>query len=103
MVIYKNMKAMVHSLDCDTDSFHNVSIYIIICLDYELGTSVDLTKEKENGFTSKKIWSKRYPAEIMTGTDCTGDLTLLTNTLPQVAGCIGLNVNANKIEFICFR
>ena len=49
----------------------------------------------------------------MTDADYADDLALLTNTsaqvksllhnLEQAAGSIGLNVNANKTEFMCFE
>ena len=62
MILYKNMKAMVHSSDRDTDFFDIFSgvlpgdtltpYLFILCLDYTLETSIDLIKE--NDFTLKK-------------------------------------------------
>ena len=58
-MLYKNMKAMVHSPDGYTNFFDivaavllgdkSVSYLFIICLDYVLQTSIDLIKE--NCFT----------------------------------------------------
>ena len=69
--------------------------------------------KKENGFTLKKAKSRWYPAETITDADYIDDLTLLANTSAQdksllhrqeqAAGGIGLNMNANKIEFMCFK
>ena len=62
---------------------------------------------------NKKHRSKWYPAETMTAADYADDLVLLANTpdqtksllhsLKQAAGGIGLNLNANKTEFMCFK
>ena len=83
----------------------------IICLDYELRTSVDLMKE--NGFTLAKARSRRYPARTITDADYTDDIALLANTpaqaesllhsLERVAGGVGLHVNADKTKFMCFN
>ena len=82
----------------------------IICLNYELQTSVHLMKE--NGFTLKKARSRRYPAQT-TDANYADDITLLANTptqaesllhnLEQAAGGIGLHVNAGKTEYMCFN
>ena len=73
--------------------------------------SIDLIKE--NGFTLKKTRSRQYPAETMTDADYTDDLVLLTSTpvqaksqlhsLEQAERSISLYVNADKLEFICFK
>ena len=75
MILYKDMKNIVHSPDGDTDYFDIVTIVLkgdalapflfIICLDYILQTSIDLMKE--NGFTLKKARCKQYPVEIISG------------------------------------
>ena len=59
MMVNKNMKAMVHSLDGDTDigigvlQGDTLALYMFItCLDYILQRSIYLIKE--NGFTLKK-------------------------------------------------
>ena len=73
MMLHKNTKAMIYSLDGETDFFDIVTVVLqgdtlalymfIICLDHELRTSVNLMKE--NGFTLKKskkqtIFRKNY-------------------------------------------
>ena len=78
-------------------------IYSIICLDYVLQTSIDLTKE--NGSTLQKVRSRRI--------DYADDIALLTNTptqaksllhcMKQGAGGIGLNMNADKTEYMCIN
>ena len=65
----------------------------------------------QNGFTFAKARSRRYPAQMIT--DYTDDMVLLANTptqvesqlhsLEQAAGGIGLYVNADKTEFMCFN
>ena len=66
MMFYINVKVMVRSPDGDTDFFDIVAgdlqgdtlvLYLfILCLDYVLGTSIDLIKE--NGFTLKNAKSR---------------------------------------------
>ena len=68
---------------------------------------------KENGFTLKKARSRRYPAQTITDADYVDDLALLANTPAQAesllhnlewaAGGIGLYVNADKTEDMCFN
>ena len=65
---------------------------------------------KENGFTLKKA-SRRYPTQTFTDADYANDIALFANTptkaesllhsLEQVAGGIGLHVNADKMEYMC--
>ena len=67
MMVYKNTKAMVHSLDGDINFFDNISgdlqgstlaaFLFIICLDYILWIWIDLIKR--NSFTLKKTSSKK--------------------------------------------
>ena len=78
----------------------------IICLDYELRMSMDLIKEKWF-HVKKKLRSRRYPAETMTDAD---DLALFANLLAQADYLLhsreqaaGNIVNANKVEFMCFK
>ena len=69
MMLYKNTKAKVHSLDGDTDYFNIVAgvlqgdtlaLYrFIICLDYVFRMSIDIMKD--NGFKLTKARSRRYP------------------------------------------
>ena len=68
---------------------------------------------KENGFTLKKARSRQYPAETITNAIYADDIALLVNTpaqaksllhsLEQAAGSIGLHVNADKGEYMCFN
>ena len=62
----------------------------VICLDYIIQTLIDLIKE--NGFTlkKKKARSRRYPAEIMTGTDYADDLALLANIPTQAESLLDI-------------
>ena len=86
----------------------------MICLDYVLRKSIDLIKE--NGFTlkkKKKARSRRYPAETITNADYADAMAFLANTpaqaesllhsLEHAARGIGLHVNANKTEQMCFK
>ena len=118
---YKNTKVKVYSPDGDTNYFYIVagmpqgdtfaSYLFIICLDYEIRTSIDLMKE--NGFKLAKEKSRRYTAQTVTDVDYIDDIALLANTpaqaesllhsLERAADCIGLQVNANKTEYMCFN
>ena len=83
----------------------------IICLDYVLRTSID--KIRENGFELTKKRSKRYLAKTITDADYADDLALLANTpnqaetllhsLERAAAGIGLHVNAQKTEYMCYN
>ena len=83
----------------------------IICLDYVLRMSIDLMKE--NGFKLTKERSRRYPAQTNTDADYADDLLLLANTptlaetllhsLGRAAAGIGLHVNVDKTEYMCFN
>ena len=114
------MKVKVCSPDANTDFDIVVGVLqgdtwapylFIICLDYVLRTSIDLIKE--NGFTIKKARDRQYPAEIITDADYANDIVLLSNTpaqaksllhsLEQAAVGIKLNMNANKMEYTCFK
>ena len=65
------------------------------------------------GFELTKRRSKRYPAKTITDADYADDLALLANTpnqaetllhsLEQAAAGIGLHVNANKTEYMCYN
>ena len=121
MTLYKNTKVKVRSLDGDTDYFNIVAgvlqedtlaLYLfIICLDYVLRTSIDFMKE--NSFKLAKERSKRYPAQTITDADYANDIPLIANTPAQTesllhslewaAGGIGLHVNADKTEYMCFN
>ena len=68
---------------------------------------------KENGFKLAKERIRRYHAQTITNADYTDDIALLENTpaqaesllhsLERATGGIGLHVNADKTEFICFN
>ena len=114
MILYRNIKVKVCSLDGDTDCFNIVAgvlqgntlapYFLIICLDYVLWTLID--KIKENGFELTKKRSRRYPAKI-TDADY---IVILINTpiqaetllhiLEWAATGIGLHVNAYKMEYV---
>ena len=121
MILYRNTKVKVRSPDGDTEYFDIVAgvlqgdtlapYLFIICLDYVLRTSIN--KIRENGFELTKRRSKRYPAKTITDADYADDLTLLANTpnqaetllhsLERAAAGIGLHVNANKTEYMCYN
>ena len=83
----------------------------IICLDCVLRTFID--KMKDNGFKLAMERKRRYPAQKITDVDYTEDIVLLANTsaqaktllhsLEQAAAGIGLHVNADKTEYMCFN
>ena len=70
MILYKNMKVKVRSLDGDTDYFDTIAgvlqgdmlaLYLfIICLDSVLRTSID--KMKDNGFQADKGKKQKIPS-----------------------------------------
>ena len=89
-----------------------ISPYLfIICQDYLLRKSID--KMKDNGFKLAKERSRRYLVQTITGADYADDIALLANTstqaetllhsLERVAAGIGLDINADKTEYICFN
>ena len=121
MILYRNTKVKVHSLDGDTEYFDIVAgvlqgdtlapYLFIICLDYVLRTSI--LKIKENGFELTKKRSRRYPAKTIADTENADDIAILANTPAQAetllhslewtAEGIGLHVNAHKTEYMCFN
>ena len=76
-----------------------------------LRTSID--NIKEHGFELTKKRSRRYLAKTITDADYANDIAIQANTpnqaetllhsLEQAAACIGLHVNANKTEYMCFN
>ena len=68
---------------------------------------------KEYGFKLAKERSRRYPAQTITDMDYADDIALLAyspaqaesllHSLEQAAGGIGLHVNAEKTEYMCFN
>ena len=120
-ILYRNTKVKVRSPDGDTEYFDIVAgvlqgdtlapYLFIICLDYVLRTSID--KIKENGFELTKKRSRRYPATTITDADYADDIAILANTpdqaetllhsLERAAASIGLYVNAQKTEYMCYN
>ena len=90
-MLYKNTKVKVRSPDGHIDYFDIVAgvqqgdtlapYLFIICLDYAVRTSIDLTKE--NGFKLAKERSRRYPAQTITDADYVDDIALLVNKPAQ--------------------
>ena len=85
MMLYKNTKVKVCTINGDTDYFDIVAgvpprdtlapYLFIICLDYVLRTSLDLMKE--NCFKQAK--EIRYTARTITDADDAEDITFLAN------------------------
>ena len=118
-ILYRNTK--VRSPDGDTEYFDIVAgvlqgdtlgpYLFVICLDYVLRTSID--KIRENGFELRKKRSRRYPAKTITDADYADDISILANTpnqaeillnsLERAAAVIGLHVNAQKTEYMCYN
>ena len=118
MMLYRNTKVKVCSLDGDTDYIDIVAgvlqgdilapYLFIICLDYVLRTSIN--KIKENGFKLTKERSRRYPTETITNADYIALLAnaptqakTLLHSLKRAAAGIGIHVNAHKTEYMCFN
>ena len=116
MMLYKNTKLKVRSLDGDIVAGvlqgDTLAPYLfIICLDHELRTSID--KMKDNSFKLVKKRSRRYLSLTITHADYADDIALLANTPAQTetrlysferaAVGIGLPVNADKTECMCFN
>ena len=81
----------------------------IVCLDYVLWTSID--KMKDNSFKLAKERSRRYPAQLRTRTTpmtailayTPAQAETLLHSLEITAAGIGLQVNADKTEYMCFN
>ena len=120
MMLYKNTKVKVPSLDVYTDFFDIArgvlqgdtlaQFLFIICLDDMLWMSIDLMKE--NSFTLAKARSRQYPTHTIMDTDYIDDIALLANTpaqaksllksLKRAAGSIDLHVKADKQSSCAF-
>ena len=120
-ILYRNTRVKVRSPHGDTEYFDieagvlqgdTLAPYLfIICLDYEVRTSID--KIRENSFELTKKRSRRYPAKTITDTDYADDIAILANTHNQVetllhsleraAAGIGFHVNAHETEYMCFN
>ena len=115
MILYKNTKVKVRFPDGDTDNFDIVAgvqqgdtfapHLFIICIDYLLRTSVD--KMKDNGFQLIKERSRRYPAKTISDADDIANTPAQAESLPHslewTAASIGLHVNADKTQYMCFN
>ena len=121
MMLYKNTKVKVRSMDGDTGYFNIVAnvlqgdilapYLLIICFDYMLRMSIDIMKGTSFKLTKER--SRRYPAQTITDADYANDIAFLANTtaqaetllacLERVAGSFGLHVNADKTEYMRFN
>ena len=120
-ILYRNTKVKVRSPDGDREYFDIVAgvlqgdtlapFLFIICLDYTLRTSIDIIRENGIERTKKRI--RRYSAKTITDADYVDDTGILANTpnqaetlqhsLERVAAGIGLHVNAQKTEYMCYN
>ena len=121
MILYKNTKVKVRSLDGDTYYFdicsrcaarrHISPIPLYHLSRLRLRTSID--KMKDNGFNLTQERSRRYPAQTITDADHADDIALLANTptqaetllhnLERAAAGIGLHVNSDKTKYMWFN
>ena len=114
MMLHKNTKVKVCSPDGDTDYFDIVAgvlqgdtlapYFFIICLDYVLRTSID--KMKENCFKLTKEGSRSDSAQTITNAlpaNTPAQAETLLHSLERSAASIGLYVNADKTEYMCFN
>ena len=121
MRLHRNTKVKIRYPEGDTDYFNIVAgvlqgdtlapYLFIICLDYELRTSID--KNRENGLKLTKERSRKYPAQTITDADNANDIALLANapaqaetllhSLERAGAGIGLHINAHKTEYVCFN
>ena len=89
----------------------NSMVNSIICIDDMLRTSIDIMKD--NGFNLAKERIRRYAEQTIMDKYCADDIALLANTRAQAetmlhgfkraATGIGLHVNADKTEYMCFN
>ncbi len=103
IVLQANTPAQAESLQQSLETY--LMILVLYC------SSID--KMKVNSFKLTKERSRRYPAQTITGEDYGADIALLTNTpaqavtllhsLEPAAAGIGLHVNADKTEYMCFN
>ena len=120
MMLYKNRKVKVCSLDGDTDYFDIIAgvlqrdalvpYLFIICLDNVLQMSINLMKETSFILAKKK---QKIPHITIMDSDYADDIALQANTLTQAesllhsleqaAGGTGLHVYADKTEYMCFN
>ena len=110
MMLYRNTKVKVRSLDGDTDYFvivagilqgDTLSPYLfIICLDYVLRASID--KIKENDFKLTKERSN-YTDDIVLLTNAPVQAETLLHSLEWAAAGISFHVNVHKTKYMCFN
>ena len=87
-ILYRNTKVKVQSapyfdIVAGVLQGNTLAPYLfIICLDYELRTSID--KIRENGFELTKKRSRRYPAKTITDTDYADDSDTGEYTRPSI-------------------
>ena len=118
--MYKSF-TKVRSPDRDTDYFdiaagvqqgNILAPYLfIICLDCVLRTYID--KMKDNSFNVTERRSITYTAQTITDAKHADDIALLANTptetqtlqhsLERAAAGIGIHVDADKTEYLCFN
>ena len=121
MILYRNSRAYVRSPDGDTQFFSIragvlqgdtlAPFLFVIALDYVLRTSID--GNTDLGFTLTQSRSRRYPAVKVTDADYADDIALfadniedaqdMLHSLESAAAVVGLHVNAEKTEFMCFN
>ena len=104
------LRLLRHCNRCATRS-HKSPYQFIICLDYMLRTSIDLMKE--NCLKLAKERSRSYPAQTIMDVDYADGIAHLAITpaqdesllhsLERAASGIGLTVNVDKSECICFN
>ena len=118
MMLYKNTKVKVRSLDGDIDYFDIVAgvlqgdtlapYLFIICLDYMLRTS-----NERKGFKLANERSRRYSTQMVMNVDYADDLALLANTSTLAktllhshewaAAGIDIHVYTDKTKYMCFN
>ena len=104
MILYRNTKVKVRSLDGDTGHFDIVAgvlqrdtlapYLFIICLEYVLRSSID--KIKENGFEQTKKRSRRYLAKTITD----ADYCIVWNKPPQALTSMSMHTKLNICALI---
>ena len=121
MILYRNTKVKVRSLDGNTDYFDTVAgvlqgdtlapylffiylYYVLSLKQFSLILSTDVLTKKR---------SRRYPAKTITDADYADDIALMANapaqaetllhSLERTAAGIGLHVNAHKTEYMRFN
>ena len=73
----------------------------IICQAYIIRTSIDL--KKDDSFKLKKARSRAFHKETIASCKYTKPSRLSQHSLEQAAGGIGLYMNKDKTEYMCFN